>query len=274
MNNALNTVLGFDTLNPPKDSPYSRDEFIHLWEQGVMGTGLRLMFGSLSFILPSKSFERSCASIRKFVNFYIDRERDKADRMGPKNFVEAFLEHTDDQEFIRNHLVQGIIGAQDTTSILMSNTVHFLARRPELWRELREEVLSKGDSLFSFDNLRHNTLIQNIFSECTYRTSVRPAFLTDHQLCACAPSFLPSNAVHSARPSFRRAEVQMAHLPSTAPLARTSIAHSTLCIATNASLAQMSITLIRTAGSPSSRPSTSTSPSGWARGTAWDAKRA
>ncbi|KAF2727650.1 cytochrome P450 [Polyplosphaeria fusca] len=176
MNNALHWTIGFDAMNPPKDAPYSRDEFLKLWDQGVMGTGLRLMLGSMKFLLPDKSFNRVCDSIRSFVDYHIERAMKRNDTQEPKRFVDAFISESDDRSFIRNHLIQGIIGAQDTTSVLMSNTIHFLARRPELWKELREEVLSKGDDIFSFDSLRTNTFMQNIFSESLRLRPVFPAF--------------------------------------------------------------------------------------------------
>ena len=128
---------------------------------------MRILTGRLNWLLPMSKFKESCIKVHNFVEFHI-KKASKAEKKAAKDQVgvEMLLAQTEDRTLVRNMLVQGIIGAQDTTSVLTSNTIRALSRNPTLWNELREEVLKCGDDLFTFDGLRSNEIIQNILSEC------------------------------------------------------------------------------------------------------------
>ncbi|KAL1594564.1 hypothetical protein SLS60_010325 [Paraconiothyrium brasiliense] len=174
MNNALHFGLGYDTMNPHPDAPLSRDTFDSIWADGMHGIAFRVLTGRLNSLFPMTKFKQACTKVHDFVEFHVQQA---AKTTGKNNksqvVVESLLAQTEDRTLVRNMLVQGIIGAQDTTSVLTSNTIHLLARHPALWKELREEVLRRGDELFTFDALRSNEVIQNMLSESL---RLRPVF--------------------------------------------------------------------------------------------------
>ncbi|KAF2111409.1 cytochrome P450 alkane hydroxylase-like protein [Lophiotrema nucula] len=172
VDNALYFILGYDVNNPPEGIPSSRDQFLDSWGKAIEGTGLRLMLGGFRSLLPTGAYKRVCGQVHDFVAFCVERASIDTDN-GSKNMAKTFLSLGRDKLWIRNHLVQGIIGAQDTTSILLSNTVYFLARSPAHWKFLREEALRQGDSMFEWDALRNNTVIQNMLFESL---RLRPLF--------------------------------------------------------------------------------------------------
>lgn len=175
MNNALQFTLGYDAMNPHPETPPSLEQFSSVWRDGMQGVGIRLTIGHLASLLLTAKFKKACREVHDFVEFHIQRalktDNSKSEKKGS---VGSFLEQTEDRTLIRSTLVQSIIGAQDTTSVLVSNTIHLLARHPALWKELRQEVLRHGDELFTFDALRSNELIQNMLSECELRSACLP----------------------------------------------------------------------------------------------------
>ncbi|KAF2449087.1 cytochrome P450, partial [Karstenula rhodostoma CBS 690.94] len=176
MDSALQFALGYDTMNPHPDAPLSRDQFSSIWAHGMQGIAFRVLTGRLNFLFPMTKFKQACLQAHEFVEFHIQQavktaaEKDKS-QVG----VGSLLAQTQDRTLVRDMLVQGVIGAQDTTSVLTSNTIHLLARHPALWKALREEVLRRGDDLFTFDALRSNELIQNMLSESLRLRPVFPA---------------------------------------------------------------------------------------------------
>ena len=80
----------------------------------------------------------------QLIDFHIDRALQEADR-GAENRHRGLLEHpiqqTDDKVEIRNQMIQGTIAAQDTTSVIISNTI-LLFRDPTFLERLRVEVAS------------------------------------------------------------------------------------------------------------------------------------
>lgn len=130
---------------------------------------MRLLIGRLTWLLPMTKFKQSCIKVHEFVEFYVQKAVSSDVKQAKSQvFVDMLLTQIDDRDTTRNLLVQGIIGAQDTTSVLASNTIRLLARNPALWKELREEVLKHGSGIFTFDVLRSNEVIQNILLECKF----------------------------------------------------------------------------------------------------------
>jgi cytochrome P450 len=165
MDNALHATLGYDATNPHQDAPLSRKEFMSRWKDCIQGVGLRILTGRLSCLVPMTSFKEACVQVHKFAEFHINQAATAGIDQDNTSVGVSLLAQTKDRTLIRNMLVQGIIGAQDTTSVLTSNTIYLLARHPKLWDELREEVLKHGEELFTFDALRNNEVIQNLLSE-------------------------------------------------------------------------------------------------------------
>jgi len=167
MNNALQFVLGYDAMHPHPDAPLSRDTFIGIWADGMHGIAWRTLTGRLKFLFPMTKFKQACTQVGEFVEFHIQQAaKSTTEKNKTQVGVESLLAQTGDRTLVRNMLVQGIIGAQDTTSVLTSNKIYLLARHPALWQELRQEVLKHGNELFTFDALRSNEVIQNMLSEC------------------------------------------------------------------------------------------------------------
>ncbi|OAG12107.1 cytochrome P450, partial [Paraphaeosphaeria sporulosa] len=176
MNNALNFTLGYDTMNPHPDAPLSRDQFESIWADGMQGIAFRILTGRLISLFPMTKFKQACRQAHQFVEFHIQQAlKTNSEKNKSQVGVELLLAQTEDRTLVRNMLVQGIIGAQDTTSVLASNTIHLLARHPAIWKELREEVLRRGGDLFTFEALRSNDIIQNILSESLRLRPVFPA---------------------------------------------------------------------------------------------------
>lgn len=195
MDNALQFVLGYDTTNPHPDAPLSRDSLNSIWADGMQGIAFRVLTGRLSFLFPMSNFKRSCTQVHNFVEFHIQQALNKTTEKNKSQVaVETVLAQTDDRTLVRNMLVQGIIGAQDTTSVLTSNTIHLLARHPALWKELRGEVLKHGDEMFTFDTLRSNDVIQNMLSEC------KSHFRFDMMISEAKPSTTSPSHIPRYRP--------------------------------------------------------------------------
>jgi hypothetical protein len=58
------------------------------------------------------------------------------------------------------------MASQETTLVLLSNTLFILSRNLIYWHRIRKEALEKGDSLLTFDDLLSSKVLQNILYEC------------------------------------------------------------------------------------------------------------
>lgn len=70
-----------------------------------------------------------------------------------------------DEEQLRSQLCLIIVPNNDTTSIFISNCIWHLARHPDAWGKLRDEVLELGDRPLSFEVLRNMRYMNCVLSE-------------------------------------------------------------------------------------------------------------
>lgn len=73
-----------------------------------------------------------------------------------------------EEEELRSQLCLVFVPNNDTTSIFISNALWHLARHPEAWQKLREEVLACGDEQPTFESLRNMTYLNGVMNESKY----------------------------------------------------------------------------------------------------------
>ncbi|KAI1643284.1 uncharacterized protein F4817DRAFT_350200 [Daldinia loculata] len=61
-----------------------------------------------------------------------------------------------------------MMASQETTFALLGNTFFLLVRRPRYWRDIRTEVLKKGDDILNFDGLLSSRTLQKSLVEASY----------------------------------------------------------------------------------------------------------
>ncbi|CAI6337124.1 unnamed protein product [Periconia digitata] len=166
LNTSMHFILGLDPGKEDDGRPFSVSEFMKLWHEGIMGTGLRLILEHQHWMLPKKRFAIVCQKLHSFIDFAIAKARQNKDaQKSSKSMVYTILPHAASSADARAQLMHTLFANQDTTSTLISNVVQILSTRPAIWTQLRTEVLEQGSHLFTFDNLRNNKVIQNIILE-------------------------------------------------------------------------------------------------------------
>ena len=105
----------------------------------------------LNGLVPRKSFYKGLKVINEFVNPFIDDTlRLSPDELATKTkteegytFLHALASYTRDRNVLRDQLVAVLLAGRDTTASTLSWTFYELARHPEVFRKLREEIISK-----------------------------------------------------------------------------------------------------------------------------------
>lgn len=177
MHSSMHFILGLDSTEKGDGRPMDAQQFNKLWQQGVLGMGLRLLLGGpvSKWLLPKARYTQVCNSLHSFIDFAIEKEETKvhqSDRKA-KSMAEIVSPQAKDRADGRSQLMQTMLASQDTTGVLTCNVIQILSTHPDRWSKLREEVLTAGPELMTWDGLRENKTIQNILSE-TLR--IRPVF--------------------------------------------------------------------------------------------------
>ncbi|KAL9121277.1 MAG: hypothetical protein Q9187_002162 [Circinaria calcarea] len=180
MRTSMQFLTGLSTVSDKatQGSPFDAETFRKAFHDGLFGTGLRVMLGRLSFLAPKAKWLESCQRAHQFLDFYIDKalEQKEISRTGngpreagasPKirSMLQGLAEQTDDRIEIRSQILQGMMASQETTSVLLSNTLFLMSRHPLIWDQLRDEISSAGPDLLTYEFLTTSKLIHNILFE-------------------------------------------------------------------------------------------------------------
>jgi cytochrome P450 len=102
--------------------------------------------GSVAWMDPRSNFKQDQSTVQEFMSRYVDKalSTDKTevrDRDPERySFAEEFSKLTEDRELIRGGLLNLLLAGRDTTSSLLSNLFFMLARHPDKYAKLAEEV--------------------------------------------------------------------------------------------------------------------------------------
>lgn len=142
--------------------------------------GMRIFFGSTGRVLSSCIWRVHIQIVHRFIDHYVGMalERDGQQQQSAWNcrgevkgdqqrsLVSSLVEQTNDREEIRWQVIQGILGMQDTTSTLISNTLFLLSRNPAIWARLRSESTHLNSNGITATTLNQCTMLQNALKEC------------------------------------------------------------------------------------------------------------
>jgi len=131
--------------------------------------------GPLHGLIPRKSFNAGLKVINEFVNPFIDHALSLSpEELATKTkteegytFLHALASFTRDRVALRDQLVAILLAGRDTTAATLSWLFYELARHPDVWRKLREEILQTvGETgAPTYDNLKNMKYLQHTLSE-------------------------------------------------------------------------------------------------------------
>ncbi|KAL4891415.1 cytochrome P450 [Aspergillus ambiguus] len=80
-------------------------------------------------------------------------------------FLQGLAKQTGDRDRIRDELMNILLAGRDTTASLLSNMFFMLARHPEIWNKLREEVATLEGRAPTYEQLRNLTYLKYCLNE-------------------------------------------------------------------------------------------------------------
>lgn len=184
----MNTLFLFsEPIGMLSGSPPSHAEgFLEAFREGFTGCGMRIAFGPLGGLIPKGSWLKACAKVHQFANVYVDkaleyRRKYKAGEVGQDKAAQRTLlfnmaQETGDRTLLRNQAVQAMMAATETTASLVSHVIRNLAQHPDVFTQVRDEVLSLGDQPLDFDSLPRLHHLQNVITESKLTPSVHDLF--------------------------------------------------------------------------------------------------
>jgi len=133
--------------------------------QADIVTRLRLSF--LDRLRQNKEGKDAIRICHAYVDKWVDQavawreEQERKEKAGqaPKEeryvFIHELAKQTKDKKRIRDELINILLAGRDTTASLLSNMFFMIAKQPEVWQRIREEVASLEGRMPSYEELRN-----------------------------------------------------------------------------------------------------------------------
>ena len=147
--------------------------FLEAYNYGQAGVGKRMQLPQWNFLTRDERFWSSCAVAREFVEKHVEkalrsRGVSNDDKDSKLILAHEIAKQTDDRDDIRNQLLNVFLPAHDATAVALTNVFFHLARNPEVYAELRQEVLTADETEWTFEGLKGLKYLQNVMNE-TFR---------------------------------------------------------------------------------------------------------
>ena len=170
----------FDSLSGGTSTEAQR--FLEAFDHAMFGSGFRIALGPLKFLFRDSKWPKACKTTHQFADYYVDKalqwrrehmQQEKVQSNGGEGkddgqnhiLLHGMAEQTEDRTELRNQILQTLMAAQETTSVLISNVFFLLARHPNVWQRLRQEALSLGDDEIGVDTLQNLKYLRNVLNE-------------------------------------------------------------------------------------------------------------
>lgn len=112
----------------------------------------RSILQGMYWMVNPKDFREANRKVHEVVDYYvnlaIEARKSSKELSGERYiFLNAVAAETQDPKVLRDSMLNILLAGRDTTASLLSSTFYYLARHPETWKKLRNEIVNAfGDS--------------------------------------------------------------------------------------------------------------------------------
>ncbi|PNP47752.1 hypothetical protein THARTR1_10437 [Trichoderma harzianum] len=147
-------------------------DFLTAFQACLVGLGKRRLLGHLRHIydLFDKNWPQSCQKVHHYTDIQIKRALEEISGPEYKSESRYLLIHELAKQIrdpikLRSQILQIWVPSRDTTALVVNSSIFQLARRPEIWEQLRVESLAIGDEPITFELLRSLKLFKYVVYE-------------------------------------------------------------------------------------------------------------
>ena len=104
---------------------------------------------NLYWLINPPGFHRAVKIVHDVVDYYVDRVLEAKSKLKDQissnenkryMFLAALTEETRDRKTLRDQLINILLAGRDTTASLLASSFYYLARHPNVWSRLRQEI--------------------------------------------------------------------------------------------------------------------------------------
>lgn len=146
----------------------------NVYKYDALRNGFLSPLGLINWVLRGggkDKFTKSCEAVHQAIDDKITQRLQEGFAAADAKryiFLEGLSQQTDDKAQIRDEILSVLFAGRDSTGSLLSNAMFMLARKPDVWKQLREEVMRVTQGcLPDASMLRQMKWVRNVLTEST-----------------------------------------------------------------------------------------------------------
>lgn len=120
----------------------------------------KILLGKAFKLVPQTKYLNACNIVHEYLDYYVDQALVEAGASSAKSekgldnatklsMIRSLSVQTNEREYIRNQILQGMMASQETVSALLGNACFLLSRHPKYWQRLHNETKDKDMAFFT-----------------------------------------------------------------------------------------------------------------------------
>ncbi|KAL1595191.1 hypothetical protein SLS60_009879 [Paraconiothyrium brasiliense] len=164
-------IFGESFNSLERDFPEDSQKFLESFSYAQQGVGKRVILGKMDFLMLDRRFWDSCGFIREYTRKRIERAignlKENEPHAGQKRYILAheLVHATSDREAMCDQLLNMVFAGRDTPAVALTSVFFCIARSPQTWKKIREEVKGLRDEDLTLDRLKTLRYVQNVVKE-------------------------------------------------------------------------------------------------------------
>lgn len=253
LDSATEFLFGESVHSLHDDVSVSASSFARDFNKSQEGLALRSRLGSLMGLHYDREWSKAVVNARSYVDRFVQKAIDyrlalESGQGGVHDghkldqqyvFLYELSKQTLNKTELTDQLLNILLAGRDTTASLLSITFWTMARRPDIWNKLRNEVLKLEGRKPSFQDLKSMTYLTWVLNESKpFNTPASKQNTNKFQPSVSTPSSPSTSAWPTKTPSSPWAAAQKAKTQSSFQKGRRSCTAYTRCIGGRTSSAQ------------------------------------
>ncbi|KAF2235067.1 cytochrome P450 [Viridothelium virens] len=162
-------LFGVSTNSLLSTSQDFGEAFSAAFEEAQWGVSLRPRLGKLNDFYTNRTFIQACKVVHQFVDELVQRALSSSKALNAEKssycFLQELAKDVKDRQELRDHAINILIAGRDTTAGLLATTFFILARRHDVWTELRRSVETLQGRKPKLEELKDMKYLQFILKE-------------------------------------------------------------------------------------------------------------
>ncbi len=141
-------------------------DLMKAFRDAQFGGERRFRLGSFAKFVPQPTFNQAVKRVHDYMKEHVDKAIENRGLQQKQSlnsdtqdderyiFLHELAKLTDDRETLRDELLGIFLAGRDTTSALLSNLFFVLARNPDIWQRLQDEVKTLSGARPTLDELK------------------------------------------------------------------------------------------------------------------------